>query len=85
MFCEKCGAKIEDGSAFCPECGAPVNQAPAQNPVDQVDPASQAPNDQTPVNQTPVNQAPVNPVPPVDPAVNAGQGVIPNAGAYQNP
>ncbi len=25
MFCEKCGAKIEDDAAFCPKCGAKVN------------------------------------------------------------
>ena len=24
MFCEKCGAKIEDGAKFCEECGTPV-------------------------------------------------------------
>ena len=22
MFCEKCGSKIPDGSAFCPNCGS---------------------------------------------------------------
>lgn len=26
MFCEKCGAKILDGSNFCKECGAKINQ-----------------------------------------------------------
>ena len=32
-FCQSCGTKVPDGSAFCPECGAPVNgvQSPAQN------------------------------------------------------
>lgn len=27
MFCEKCGAKIEDGAKFCEVCGAPVENA----------------------------------------------------------
>ena len=25
MYCQKCGAQIEDGSAFCPKCGASQN------------------------------------------------------------
>lgn len=29
MFCVKCGAKIEEGAAFCVQCGTPV-QIPAQ-------------------------------------------------------
>lgn len=38
MFCEKCGAVIEDGSRFCEKCGAPVEQTqpvatPAADPV----------------------------------------------------
>lgn len=24
MYCENCGAKIDDGAKFCPSCGAPV-------------------------------------------------------------
>lgn len=26
MFCQKCGAKLEDGVKFCPTCGAPIEQ-----------------------------------------------------------
>lgn len=38
MFCEKCGAVIEDGSQFCEKCGEPVAQmqpaaAPVEDPV----------------------------------------------------
>ena len=29
MFCENCGAQIEDGSMFCPECGTRLNAEPA--------------------------------------------------------
>jgi len=33
MFCERCGAQIPDGSAFCPNCGASVAPAAgAQTP-----------------------------------------------------
>ena len=28
MFCDQCGTKIEEGSAFCPNCGAPVPSQP---------------------------------------------------------
>ena len=27
MFCKKCGAKIKDGTKFCPKCGSPVSPA----------------------------------------------------------
>ena len=27
MYCEKCGAKIDEGAAFCASCGAPVGKA----------------------------------------------------------
>lgn len=26
MYCEKCGAKNEDGARFCGECGAPLHE-----------------------------------------------------------
>lgn len=50
MFCQQCGAQIEDGLAFCTSCGAkqasadaaPVNNAAQQQPVM---------NNQPPVNQ----------------------------------
>ena len=29
MFCEECGAKLEDGARFCQECGAEVEQETA--------------------------------------------------------
>lgn len=29
MFCKKCGAQMEDGTKFCPNCGANVDEAPA--------------------------------------------------------
>lgn len=40
MFCNKCGAKIPDGSKFCPKCGQSVNAAAGEkaNPA----PAAQA-------------------------------------------
>jgi predicted amidophosphoribosyltransferase len=29
-FCAYCGAKIEQGSKFCPNCGRPISLAAAQ-------------------------------------------------------
>ena len=26
MYCERCGAKNEDGARFCGECGAPLHE-----------------------------------------------------------
>ncbi len=28
MFCTNCGAKLPEGSKFCPKCGKPVTTAP---------------------------------------------------------
>ena len=33
MFCENCGAQLEDGSKFCTECGSPVNYDETVSPV----------------------------------------------------
>lgn len=40
MFCQKCGANVGSGAAFCPNCGAPVQaNANAQSqPQPQVQP-----------------------------------------------
>lgn len=34
-FCKKCGTKIPDESAFCPECGEKVEATPVQAPQPQ--------------------------------------------------
>ncbi len=31
MFCENCGAKVQDGAAFCSECGASTAAQPEQS------------------------------------------------------
>ncbi|MBD5102610.1 MAG: zinc-ribbon domain-containing protein [Subdoligranulum sp.] len=51
MYCSKCGAKLEDGAAFCPACGTPVGgtaaqpNAPAQAAAmrEKAEPAKEAP------------------------------------------
>lgn len=32
MFCNKCGATIEEGARFCAQCGTPVNNQPQPSP-----------------------------------------------------
>jgi len=48
MYCKNCGAEIADGSTFCTQCGAPVQQEqpqaqPQPQPVYTAEPAVQAP------------------------------------------
>ena len=49
MICKNCGAEIADGSTFCTQCGAPVQQEQPQQPqqpqqpVYTAAPAAQAP------------------------------------------
>lgn len=38
MFCNKCGARLPEESAFCPKCGAPVATAP-EDTITATDPA----------------------------------------------
>ena len=54
MFCEKCGTKNEAGVEFCGGCGAPVNQSAPAAPVEQA-PAPQ------PVPQAAPQPQPVQP------------------------
>ena len=67
MFCNKCGATMQDGAGFCPSCGAqqavapqapqqPVYQAPPQQPVYQQ--APQQPYGQQPYGQQAYGQQP---------------------------
>ncbi len=39
MFCPKCGTQLPDGSQFCSECGASIEQPSAQIPQPAVQPA----------------------------------------------
>ena len=46
MFCSRCGAKVADGTVFCPQCGLPVAtspSAPPPAPPQAATPASYAP------------------------------------------
>ena len=36
--CEKCGAELQEGAAFCQKCGAPVSAAPPVSPETQTAP-----------------------------------------------
>lgn len=42
MFCENCGAPLDEGARFCENCGAPVE------PVAPVAPAAPAPQEPEP-------------------------------------
>jgi len=35
MFCNKCGANLPDGTTFCPNCGAPMQNGYQQNGYQQ--------------------------------------------------
>ena len=63
MFCNKCGAALSDGDAFCSACGAPVQpvDTPAQAPDQPVEVPAQVP---VPVPDQPVTGSgqPVVPV-----------------------
>ena len=76
MFCMKCGNQMPDGSSFCMQCGAKVEQSVVAQPqqqmnvqqvyeqsvMTQVPPVNMMPQNQVP----PVNMAPQNQVPPVN-------------------
>ena len=63
MICRNCGAQIADGSSFCTECGAPVQQEPIQQqpaqpqytPVEpQYTPSQPVVNNDPALNATPI-------------------------------
>lgn len=58
MYCQKCGAEIEDGARFCMRCGAKIGMTGPEEPV-YSKPIYQQPICQQPVYQQPVCQQPV--------------------------
>ena len=41
MFCNNCGAQLDEGTKFCAVCGAPVVDAAAEEPVQYAQPVQQ--------------------------------------------
>ncbi len=58
MFCNKCGAKLADDSAFCSSCGAPVQRVSAQPQQSYQQPSYQQPSYQQQSYQQPSYQQP---------------------------
>ena len=71
MFCGKCGTKLKEGAAFCPECGNPVRRIPSgaagKSPV-KPDPEATV---RTPI-VTPSGRPPVRTVPGAPERPSAG-------------
>ena len=59
MFCENCGAQLEDTARFCKNCGAsqqPLQEAPRQAPAAEPDWDSFEYDDQTPITTAEMNE-----------------------------
>ena len=82
MFCNNCGAQLEEGTKFCAVCGAPVQDAA---PVQQATPQYEAPAPEAPSYEAPAyNAAPVYDAAPAytpSPAYNAAPAENPFAGS----
>ena len=77
MFCEKCGAQLPDGAAFCTQCGA--TQAPVPQPAQQQE--NSQPMQQG--NPQPMQQG--NPQPMQQGNVGYQGFAVPNMGQFQVP
>ena len=76
MFCNNCGAQLEEGTKFCAVCGAPVQDAA---PVQQAAPQYEAPAQEVPSYEAPVYDA--APAYTPAPAYNAVSAENPFAGS----
>ena len=48
-FCMKCGARLQEGDAFCPMCGSKVEELPPQVPVQPIQQPQQPTQPQQPI------------------------------------
>lgn len=65
MFCMKCGNQMPDGSSFCMQCGAKVEQSIVAQPQQQMN-VQQVYEQPVMTQVPPVNVMPQNQIPPVD-------------------
>lgn len=58
MFCIKCGAEIQEGTAFCIHCGTPVAANPASESPKAESPEKENPKAESPESETPKTEIP---------------------------
>lgn len=60
MFCENCGAKLEEGSLFCQECGTKITYAPTSSNIEvkKEEPVKEELKKEEPVKEEPKKEEP---------------------------
>ncbi|MGE4282650.1 MAG: zinc-ribbon domain-containing protein [Clostridia bacterium] len=81
IFCNSCGAQLEEGKGFCTECGTPVQVADIESAEDKVPVLASATSAQS---SEPIHQAPaVSAQPAYQPAVSPVQQLTSSQPTHQ--